>query len=164
MADRRENSLLFSLNELKELEVQRQEEEAESKRAAEEAARRAIEDAERRKREEEEAKIRAVQDAERKERERKEQLAREEKMRIDEAERKARVEAEARIEEARLIKETQERIKKALPYKLIAMVGGAILLIAAIIAGLVIKKYIDEQNVEAAQLAAQRKAEKEKEE
>ena len=41
MADRRENSLLFSLNELKELEVQRQEEEAESKRAAEEAARRA---------------------------------------------------------------------------------------------------------------------------
>ena len=65
---------------------------------------------------------------------------------------KARVEAEARIEEARLIKETQERIKKALPHKLIAMVGGAILFIAAIIAGLVIKKYIDEQNAEAATL------------
>jgi len=65
MSDRRENSLLFSLNELKGLEEERLADEAAAVRAREEAERRAKEDAERRIREAEEAKIRAKEEAER---------------------------------------------------------------------------------------------------
>ena len=160
MSDRRENSLLFSLNELKGLEEERQAEEAAVVRAREEAQRSAREAEERRKREEEEAKVRAAEEKIRLEREEKERLAREERLRIEESERRAHVEAEARIEEARLIKETQERIKKALPYKLLAAVGGLILLVAAIVIGVVINKRIEDQKADQAKLDVIRKAEK----
>ena len=63
--EKRENSVLFSLRELRQIEETRVQEEEDAARAQEEARIRAKMDAERRAREEVEARVRAQQDEER---------------------------------------------------------------------------------------------------
>ena len=90
------------------------------------------------------------------EREEIERLAREGKFRILEAEHRAHVEAYAHI------KESQERIKKQLPYKLLAGVAAAILVVTMIVIGVIITKRLEEKRLIQVQLVEQRKQERER--
>jgi len=127
---REENSLLFSLKELQQLEQDRLQEEEDSRQAAIEAERRAKEDAERRRREEEEAKIRAQQEAEKRAREEAERRAMEDRVRLEEAERRARIEAQARMEEAQLRAAAEAIRTKPIPWKLIGSVAAALIMLS----------------------------------
>jgi len=108
-SDRPENSVLFSLKELRRLEDERVKAEAEARRAQAEAERRAKAEAEqrtrdemaRRVREEEERRQRA--DSERETRERKDRL------RLEEAGRRARVEGELELREQQLLEKQRQR-------------------------------------------------------
>jgi hypothetical protein len=113
MSENRENSVLFSLRELRTIEEERiQEEKDAHKRAEEEKIRQQME-AERRAQQEAEAKRQAQEDAERREREERERLAREERMRVEAEAERARVEAQARLEQERLQKEMEIRAIEA---------------------------------------------------
>ncbi len=126
MAERKENSVLFSLNELRSIEEERQQEAVDSKRRAEEDRIRTQMEAERRAREEAEERRRATEEAERSVRESAERNARDDRFRLEEAERRARVEAQAQLEQQRLSQEmhirTMEAQKKR-PTGLIALAG-----------------------------------------
>ncbi|MBT8495884.1 MAG: hypothetical protein KJO07_22765 [Deltaproteobacteria bacterium] len=104
MAENRENSVLFSLRELRTIEEERIQEEKDAAKQAEEERIRQQMEAERRAQEEADAKRRAAEEAERLEREERERLAREERM---------RVEAQARLEQERLQKEMEIRAIEA---------------------------------------------------
>ena len=130
MADRRENSLLVSLKELRDLEEDRVREEEDAVRAREEAERRAKEDAIRAAKEAEEAKIREAEDKIRRETEEKERKAREERLRIEEAERRARIEAEAKLEEARIAADARIKAAKKPPVRLIVGIAITVLVIS----------------------------------
>jgi colicin import membrane protein len=141
MPEQRENSVLFSLKELRRLEDDRiRQEEAEiraqaeaERRAREDAERRAREDVERRRREEED-RVRRVED---------EQLARsrEEQLRLQEAERRARVEAEMRLQEERMRLEIQSK-KGRSPLPAVIAVG---VVVVAIAGGVIYKLNADAQ-------------------
>src|SRR6478609_1540571 len=92
MAERRENSVLFSLNELRNIESDRVRGEEEAEEARIEAERRAREDEIRRAKEAEEAKRRAEEDRIRRDIEEKERIVRENELRLKESERRARIE------------------------------------------------------------------------
>jgi colicin import membrane protein len=124
---REENSLLFSLKELHNLEEDRIRDEANAKQAAIDAERRAKEDAVRQAKEAEEARIRAAEDAARREREERERKEREDRIRVEETERRARIEAQARIEEAQIRAATEAIKNKPLPVKLIAAVSAVLI-------------------------------------
>jgi colicin import membrane protein len=126
MAERKENSVLFSLNELRSIEEERQQEAIDSKRRAEEERIRSQAEAERRTREEADAQRRAAEDAERAIRENAERISRDDRFRLEEAERRARVEAQAQLEQQRLSQEMQIRAmeaQKKRPTGLIAVAG-----------------------------------------
>jgi hypothetical protein len=150
MSDRRENSVLFSLKELRKLEddrVQREQDELsarrEAERAAKEAAERAAREQEERRRREEEDRIRHAEET-------KAARAREEHMRLEEAERRARVEADMQLQQERMRLEVQHRAKNS-PVKAVV---GVSLVIVAIAGGLGYKMYQQHQT----ELAAQREA------
>ena len=132
MSERRENSVLFSLKELRRIEddrVKREEDEAkaraESERAAKEAAvRRAREEEEQRRRDEEE-RVRRVEME-------KEARSREEQMRLQEAERRHRVEGELRLQEERMRLEMQSR-KSSSPIKAVVTVAAVLVVIAGVL-------------------------------
>jgi len=133
--EKRENSVLFSLRELRQIEEKRVEEEDAAARDAEEARVRARMDAERRAREEEEAKVRAKEDAERRVRDEQERRVRDDQLRLQEAETRARVDAQAQLDAQRLAQEMELRrheISKKRPVGL--MVAAGVLVVA--IAGL----------------------------
>jgi len=113
MAENRENSVLFSLRELRTIEEERIQEEKDAARTAEEERIRQQMDAERRAKDEAEAKRQAGEDAERRDREERERLAREERMRVEAEAERARVEAQARLEQERLQKEMEIRAIEA---------------------------------------------------
>jgi colicin import membrane protein len=148
MPEQRENSVLFSLKELRRLEDDRiRQEEAEvraqaeaERKGREDAERRAREDVERRRRDEED-RVRRVED---------EQVARtrEEQMRLQEAERRARVEAEMRLQEERMRLEMQHK-KKHSPVKAVLTVAGLLVVIGG---GVGYKMYSQHQ----AELATER--------
>jgi hypothetical protein len=149
MAERRENSVLFSLKELRNIEdgrVKKEKEDAEARleadRAAKAAAERARLEAEERVRREEEDRVRRIE-------EEKLNREREEQIRLQEAERRARVEGEVRLQEQRLHLEAQAKREQKSPMKAIMGVTGALVLIAG---GLGYKMYSDHQ----AELAAER--------
>jgi hypothetical protein len=161
MSDRRENSVLFSLRELRSIEDDRvkQEEVAEQQRI--EAERKAREDEIRRAKEAEEAKIRAAEDRVRKEREDKERAEREGQLRLQESERRAQIEAAARLEQTRIEAEARARIEgKKFPTGLV--VGSLVGLIALSVG--VVSYLVHEHNIElaSAQAAAQAKSDAEK--
>lgn len=154
---RRENSLLTSLNELRNVEEERLKEEEDVVRQKAEAEARAREEALRRAREEEEAKVRAAEDKVRKEREDKERKRREEQLRLEEAERRAHIEAQAKLDEARIQAEAQIRVSKRVPVRIIA----TIVTIAIVVSGGTIyymyTKHVEEQRL--AEAEARRKIE-----
>jgi hypothetical protein len=149
MAERRENSVLFSLKELRNIEdgrVKKEREDADarvaSELAAKEAAERAVRDAEDRKRRDEEDRLRRIEED-------KEGRIREEQMRLQEAERRARVEGEVRLQEQRMHLEAQAKRETKSPLKAILGVTGVLVIVAG---GLGYKMYSDHQ----AELAEQR--------
>jgi hypothetical protein len=149
MSERRENSVLFSLKELRNIEegrVKKEKEEVEARvaaeRAAKEAAERAVRDAEERK-------IRDEQDRLRKIEEDKENRIREEQLRLQEAERRARVDAESRIQEERMRLEVHAKSQQKSPMKAILGVTGVLVIVGG---GLGFKMYSNHQ----AEMAAAR--------
>ena len=144
----RENSVLFSLRELRRIEDDRVKKEQEAARAKAEAERQAKEAADRATREAEERRIRDEADRSRAAREEEEQREREGHLRVQEAERRARVEGEMRINEERMRLEMQHK-KKHSPVKAVLTVGGLIVLVAA---GVGYKMYSQHQ----AELASER--------
>jgi len=149
MSERRENSVLFSLKELRNIEdgrVKKEKEEADARVEADRAAKAA---AERAAREEEERKVREEQDRLRRIEEEKENRAREEQMRLQEAERRARVEGEVRLQEERLRLEVHAKHQQKSPLKAILGVTGVLVIVAG---GLGYKMYSDHQ----AELTAER--------
>ncbi|HEX3903635.1 MAG TPA: hypothetical protein VH853_12350 [Polyangia bacterium] len=150
MSDRRENSVLFSLKELRRIEddrvrVEQDELSArrESERAAKEAAERSAREAEeRRQREEAERTRRAEEDHAAK--------SREDQMRLQEAERRARVEGEMRIHEERMRLEVQAKARNS-PVKAVVTVA---LVIIAVAGGVTYRMYTQHQTELAAQQAA----------
>jgi hypothetical protein len=150
MSERRENSVLFSLKELRNIEdgrVKKEREEAdarvEAERAAKAAAERAVREAEERRLREEEDRVRRIE-------EEKENRVREEQMRLQEAERRARVEGEVRLQEERLRLEVHAKTQQKSPLKAILGVTGVLVIVAG---GLGYKMYSDHQ----AEIAIERK-------
>jgi colicin import membrane protein len=157
MAERRENSVLFSLNELRNIEQDRVKGEEEAERARIESERRAREEEIRRAKEAEEAKVRAIEERQRRDVEEKERVEREHDLRLKESERRAQIEAAARLEQARIEAEARARIEgKKFPTT--QVVGGVIALVvfAASIMGYLV--YSHNQELARTQAEMQAKA------
>ena len=142
MAERRENSVLFSLKELRRIEDDRVKKEQDDARARAEAERQAKEAAARAAREDEERRVREEEDRVRRVEEEKEQKVRDDQFRLQEAERRARVEGEIRLQEERMRLEVQARSTGKSPVK--AIVGVTVALVA-IAGGLGYKMYAKHQ-------------------
>jgi hypothetical protein len=158
MSERRENSVLFSLKELRNIEdgrVRKEKEEAQARvdaeRAAKAAAERAVREAEERRVREEEDRVRRIEED-------KENRIREEQMRLQEAERRARVEGEVRLQEERLRLEVQAKHQQKSPMKAILGVTGVLVIVAG---GLGFKMYSSHQAEIAAERANRAQAEAE---
>jgi hypothetical protein len=161
MAERRENSVLFSLKELRGIEdgrVKREKEEMaarlEAERAAKEAAERSARESVERARREEEERLRRIE-------EEKENRLREDQVRLQEAERRARVEGEMRIQEERMRLEANAKVVHKSPIKAIVSITAVLVVVAG---GLGYKMYGDHQaemavaRANAARLAEEAKA------
>ncbi len=151
MSERRENSVLFSLKELRNIEdgrVQKEKDDArsrvEAERAAQEATLRAAREAEERTRRDEEDRVRRIE-------EEKENRSREEQIRLQEAERRARIEGEVRLQEQRMHLDAQAKRETKSPLKAIMGVTGVLVLVAG---GLGYKMYSDHQTELAEQRAS----------
>ncbi len=122
--EKRENSVLFSLRELQQIEEERVTEEESAATEAEEQRIRAQMEAERSARETEEARVKAERDAEQARLDAHNQQIRGEEMRLQEAETRARIEAQTQIEQQRLEQEMELRrheVSKKRPTGLIAV-------------------------------------------
>jgi len=108
-SDRPENSVLFSLKELRRIENERLKAEADARKAQAEAERRSQVEAEERARAEEIRRVR--EEEERRTRAESERAARdrEDRLRVEEAERRARVEGELKLRERQLLEEQRQR-------------------------------------------------------
>jgi colicin import membrane protein len=137
----RENSVLFSLRELRRIEDDRVKKEQEAARAKAEAERQAKENAERAAREAEEQRVRNEQDRLRREQDEEQERHREGQLRLQEAERRARVEGEMRINEERMRLEMHHK-KKHSPVKAVVTVTVVLLAIGG---GVGYKMYNDHQ-------------------
>jgi colicin import membrane protein len=137
----RENSVLFSLRELRRIEDDRVKKEQEAARQKAEAERRAKDEQERLAREAEERRIRDEQERIRLAKEEEEGRQREGHLRLQEAERRARVEGEMRINEERMRLEMHHK-KKHSPVKAVLTVAGILVLIGG---GVGYKMYTDHQ-------------------
>jgi hypothetical protein len=124
----RENSVLFSLRELRRIEDDRVKKEQEAARAKAEAERQAKEASERAAKDAEERRIRDDAERARLAREEEEHREREGNLRVQEAERRARVEGEMRINEERMRLEMQHK-KKHSPVKAVLTVAGILVVI-----------------------------------
>ena len=144
----RENSVLFSLRELRRIEDDRVKKEQEAARAKAEAERQAKEASERAARDAEERRIRDEAERARLAREEEEHREREGSLRVQEAERRARVEGEMRINEERMRLEMQHK-KKHSPVKAVLTVAGILVVIGG---GVGYKMYSQHQ----AELATER--------
>jgi hypothetical protein len=108
-SDRPENSVLFSLKELRRLEDERVKAEADARRAQAEAERRARVEAEQRARDEEARRAREEEERRRRAESEHEARQREDRLRLEEAERRARVEGELKLREQLLLEEQRQR-------------------------------------------------------
>jgi hypothetical protein len=144
MAERKENSVLFSLRELKNIETDRVKEEEDAKKAADEAARLAREADERQKRDDAERRRREAEEAEHRRHAEVERQKREEQLRLDEAERRARIDAQARLEEQRLKMEIEAAAQTKKPTGLIAVAS----LLGILVIGLGVFAYMRHQKGE----------------
>jgi colicin import membrane protein len=133
MAEKRENSVLFSLRELKNIEEDRVKEEHDDRKRRDEEIRAAKEAEERAARDAAERARRDAEEAERRRFDEIERQKREEQLRLDESERKARVEAQMKLEEQRLKMEIDAQAMhgaKKSPKALIAISGILVLVVA----------------------------------
>ena len=138
--EKRENSVLFSLRELRQIEESRVQEEENAVRTAEEERRRAKEQAERAAREAEEAKIREERDHQRAIEDARLAAEREARMRVEAAENAERQRHQAALDQQRLQQEMELRraevAKKRPTWMLVvtglAMVAAVILIIFAV--------------------------------
>ena len=147
MSDRRENSVLFSLRELRNIEEDRVKQEEDAEKSRIESERRAREDEVRQAKEADEAKIRAAEDAVRREREEKERAEREGHLRLQEAERRAQIEAATRLEQSRIEAEARAKVDgKQFPTG--AVVGGVLALV--LVAGGTMAYLVKQHNAEIA--------------
>lgn len=128
MPEQRENSVLFSLKELRKIEDDRVQREKDEVRARAEAERRAREEAEQRAREEAERKVREEQDRVARAEAERQRAIREEQLRLEEAERKARLDAEMRLQEERMRLEVAAKKHAKSPVG--AIVGVAVVFLA----------------------------------
>lgn len=136
-SEKRENSVLFSLRELRSIEETRVKEEEDAAKSAEEARIRARMDEERRRAEAEEAEKQRQLEAARLERETAEARLREEGLRIQETEARARAEHQANLEAQRLAHEMEIRKTEASKKRPVALVV-AMLVFAVITVGAVL--------------------------
>ena len=132
MAERRENSVLFSLKELRQIEDERVRDEENAEKARLDADRRAKEEAELRAKQEEEKKRRDEEDRVQRLQSEKERQVREEQLRLEADKHRAQVEASARLEEARMHAELQAKAaeKKAPMGLVLGSIGGVVALAA----------------------------------
>jgi colicin import membrane protein len=144
----RENSVLFSLRELRRIEDDRVKKEQDAARAKAEAERQARDAADRAAREAEDRRLREEQERVRLAKEEEEARHREGDLRVQEAERRARVEGEMRINEERMRLEMQHK-KKHSPVKAVLTVAGILIVIGG---GVGYKMYSQHQ----AELATER--------
>src|SRR5215467_5692495 len=107
--EKRENSVLFSLRELRQIEESRVQEEEHAVRSAEEARVMAQQEADRKRREEEEARIRAERDHLRSIEEAKVAAEREARLRVESAEAGERARQQAALDQSRLQQEMELR-------------------------------------------------------
>jgi hypothetical protein len=160
MADRRENSVLFSLRELRNIEEERVKTEEEAEKARLEAERRAREEEIRLAKEAEEAKIRAEEERVRREQLDRERIAHDAQVKLQEAQHRAQVEAATKLEQARIEADARVRIEgKKFPIG--AVVGGVVGLVA--LAGGIMGYLVHQHNVELAQQQASLQAKHEAE-
>jgi hypothetical protein len=108
-SDRPENSVLFSLQELRRLEDERVKAEAEARMARAEAERRAKAEAEARARDEETRRVREEEERRKRAESEREARQREDRLRVEEAERRARVEGELELRKQQLLEEQRQR-------------------------------------------------------
>ena len=134
--EKRENSVLFSLRELRQIEENRVQEEEQAHRSAEESRRMAAEDAERRRREAEEAKVRAERDALLEIERTRENAERAARMRVESAEAAERQRQQAALEQQRLHQEMELRraeVAKTRPTWMVAVTIGALVVTVALV-------------------------------
>jgi colicin import membrane protein len=132
--EKRENSVLFSLRELRQIEENRVQEEEAAVRTAEEQRLAAQQAAERRRREEEDARVRAERDALLQIETARENAEREARMRVESAEATERARQNAALEQQRLQQEMELRraeVAKKRPTWMLAVTGLA--LVAAVV-------------------------------
>jgi hypothetical protein len=124
-----ENSVLFSLQELRRLQDERVEAEASARRAQAEAERRAKAEAEQRARDEEARRVREEEERRQRSESEREDREREDRLRVEEAERRARVEGELKLREQQLLQERTQRRRSGRP-AWVAVAAGAALFVA----------------------------------
>lgn len=163
--EKRENSVLFSLRELRQIEENRVQEEEQAVRSAEEARVRAREDAERKRREEEEAKARAEHDARVQLEQAREAAEREARMRVESAEAAERARQQAALEQSRLQQEMELRraeVAKKRPTWMLVVTGLALIAAVALVFFAINRMKESEQAVSARAVAEQKQLEAEK--
>ena len=159
-SEKRENSVLFSLRELRQIEENRVQEEETAVRSAEEARMRAQQEAERKRRDEEEARIKAERDHVRSIEEAKVAAEREARLRVETAEAGERARHQAALEQQRLQGEMELRraeVAKKRPTWMLAVTGFAVVAtIGLVIFAIQRKNAADEadRNAEIAKKAA----------
>jgi hypothetical protein len=162
MAERRENSVLFSLSELRKIEEDRIRQEDDARRAAAEAARRAQEEAAAQARADEERKRKDAEEFAMRERLEKERLAHEANTKVQEHERRLRVEADAKLREQQMHLEMQMK-HKAPPIKAIVTVVGILLLVVCGLGYYMYSQGVERDRIHKEQLAAAEQARKDAE-
>jgi len=159
-SEKRENSVLFSLRELRQIEESRVQEEEHAVRSAEDLRRTAKEEAERRVREAEEAKIREERDHQRSIEEARVNAEREARMRVEATDQAERTKQQAALEQQRLHQEMELRraeVAKKRPTWMLVVTGLAIVAAIALIFFAIQKKNQSDEDNQAkakAELAA----------
>jgi hypothetical protein len=133
-SDGPENSVLFSLQELRRFEDERVKAEADARRARAEAEQRAKVEAEQRARDEETRRTREEEERRQRAESEREAREREDRLRVEEAERRARVEGELKLRERQLLEEQRQRQQMQGPRSgrsaWMAAAAGAVLVVA----------------------------------
>jgi len=136
-SDRAENSVLFSLRELRRFEDERLKAEADARRAQAEAERQARVEAEQRARDEETRRAREEEERRRRAESEREARQREDRLRLEEAERRARVAGELELRERQLLEEQRQRHAQGRRFgRSAATAAAAALLLVAVGGGL----------------------------
>jgi dTMP kinase len=155
-SERRENSVLIALKELRGMEDARVKREQDETRARLEAERAAKEMVARQAREQEEARKLAEEDKVRRVEEEKQSRLREDKVRLEEAERRARVEGEMKLQEERMRLEIQSRAHHRSPVKAVIVAVAGV----ALIGGVLLYRLNSQRQAEQAAAAHERQVER----